>query len=292
MYMRHFICFALIVNMACSAHSQNQWVPDTISVHLPMLVRNTECYNCSYHGDLQTFLLNWVRPSIGTYWKSGDSVRIDYDSNEFEAYSKATLSFKLDTIRRILDHVRFELFYSYYHRTDSIYEDGYYRAFSFGIEVDSLGYWFAGNKLVVRDTATQWIQTIDTAYYSYNESFQAKGSSVTFDEEKMDSIRNDQTSFVFELSFQQMTIPDRVALTNVRQSSALTVRIGSDRSIRFSCPPILQAETFIVYDICGRYVLQHNLEMGESTYMIPSNRLPPGTYFARLGNLTTSFIVP
>jgi hypothetical protein len=64
-----------------------------------------------------------------------------------------------------------------------------------------------------------------------------------------------------------------------------------DHSIHFSFPAADHPQQLSIYDILGREVSRVEIAAGSSSYQMTSTGYPKGTYFARLGMQTASFMV-
>lgn len=65
-----------------------------------------------------------------------------------------------------------------------------------------------------------------------------------------------------------------------------------DQRVRFDFPATAAPCVLAVYDLLGRRINLEKISVGITGSDIPAMQLPPGTYFARLGEMTTSFVVP
>jgi hypothetical protein len=64
-----------------------------------------------------------------------------------------------------------------------------------------------------------------------------------------------------------------------------------DHTIHFSFPSSDHAQRITIYDILGREVSRLEIPVGSSSYAMSSIGYPKGTFFARLGLQTASFVM-
>ena len=148
--------------------------------------------------------------------------------------------------------------------------------------------------LMVQTTGKACEQRMDSGSYLYTYINAVSGKYPKSSEKDEFSVRlSDDTSNYDCLIKLIIAKPlNYVPSSKLRQSNVLNaVTSLPTQKVIFSFPDLATSENFVVTDILGRVIMQKVLPSGISDYSIPQGELKQGYYFARLGSLTTHFIV-
>lgn len=177
------------------------------------------------------------------------------------------------------------------------YEGDYYASLRTESDVEYLSFSNLNSKSIdsgifkVMDSGAQARIHLDSCYYHYNNYINYGPGSYASSTNEYLSIFEDTASFIFELSLNLFAPDLGTDMGNTYVPGSLrSITIFPPNRLRFEFPPSPESRPLIIYDILGRECKL--LPISSDVTETECNAPPPGTYFARLGNLTTSFIVP
>ncbi len=191
-----------------------------------------------------------------------------------------TISFELDSIAGKL-----RSFFIDYNGPN--YRDGCIRSY---INISVVDFKIIDDTLVKVDFISE--KTMSNGGYSYSSVYNCNGRGNTYGTEI--SSLSESTG----AAYCSMTIVIDKAASAVSENRIPTKNLNlvvkyfsNEYRILFSFPNRTTLQPLMIYDVLGRQIKQFGIPFGATEYSIHSDQFQSGYYFARLGSLTTHFIV-
>jgi hypothetical protein len=280
-----------------AASAQFHWQSQHINIQIPV-------YSIGYSSPV---IIGSQLPSqftdSATYFQDSLSVKMtfkyakyidDASSVPYLATIRAMVRFDLDTVSLLINNLTIsestaESFYD--GRFDS---HSYYLSSSFSFLPLHYQALHDGNTIIYYASSSQCIPFLQHTVYDEKWSYTRvdnQSPNVYSSEIKLDSVAiSDSSAFLYDLRFSLLMQFNSVPSKYEHVIPFTGMFSIDDQSVKFTFDQTLNTELLTIYDILGRKFVDLEIPAAVNDYRIKS--LPPGTYFARLGNLTTTFIVP
>jgi len=155
----------------------------------------------------------------------------------------------------------------------------------FFFQIDSCGFTVNKDTIIV-----EWLNPKLSKFYYYYES---SNGCITVTRGHYGFHQNATTvDSTFSGVFKLLISQENAVSSNT--SSPTRISVFNDilhQDIHFSFLLLTHSEPLLIYDILGREVKRIEIPSGVSEYSIPREQFRSGSYFARLGNMTASFVV-
>jgi hypothetical protein len=286
MKMTSLRCSVVIVLSLFAPSAQAQFDSNAmVSVYCPpigdgctMTVTHAWAFNDTERGsDFFSLSQSLGLGSIGPFrYRGGDSVY--FDTNEYSGYLWS-VHFNIDTTTKMFRNFVLSSSYSNY-ISPCVFNYGGYQSLS--ALVDSLPYKDSSGKLRANGAfliTLNFTAKVDCAssphqgYTGYCEN-------------------SEQVSDTISIEIIPNSYLDVTEARPSQENSAISIREqGSDLFVRVS-DIRTDTHTLEIYDLLGRNATKVDIPSAAEFVELPTAPLPPGLYFARLGNQVAKFVVP
>ncbi|MEP7233707.1 MAG: hypothetical protein ABI778_00295 [Ignavibacteriota bacterium] len=252
--------------------AQDKLLPTGVHMKIPMAVSSSKNP------------LNIYEDGVGTinyYSKQNDTVSIQYPIQDLSRayFASIRINFIFDSAGSQLKNFQFMRYGSVPRGTDN-----------FAIQFALLKFiWLSDSTFYVADSGKECMQTIESASYHYYKS--DNPPSTGYISISSDSLfRADTAAFRCNFSFQLFKAPS-VSVRKTYIETNFYATFSSKNILTFSIPNYSSPQSLLIYDILGREISQIEIPAGSTSYRMSSAGYPKGTYFARLGSQTASFMI-
>ncbi len=227
------------------------------------------------------------------YLRNKDSISLEYYSGSQDTINRTRstlIYFILDSANNELKNFSIAYVYQYIPVGSP---NGHYEYYKASAHFSVLGYVLSGDSLfIVNESGTSCRTKLDSAYYWSYINDVSNGDMTVGKSDRMDSLLEDTASYNCSLAFALTKIVDAVAAPHSVQQAISVSTSLPDHTIHFSFSAIDHVQTLFLYDILGREIARAVISSGTTQYSIRFSEFHSGYCFARLGNLTGSFIAP
>jgi hypothetical protein len=297
--MKKYICFCIVASspfLIGHAYSQNKVLAYSISIQASAQVHYYQSSPTGGHDP------NWPNDTIevqnlgesllrqDTVIQSGDTMTIKWG---FNIGGSGEQHIESDEIQLVLDTLNKRADFSYSTWYDVVnFDQGSLEVKDFFFQ--SLDYQTMGDTIIFINADSKkllkgHVKSID---YSYTQTVK------TFDSVHHTQYINDDKQLV---NVDSNTLNLSIALISVKPinnvhsemsfNNSLIASISFTHTIHFSFPSSNNSQQMSIYDILGREISRIEIPAGSSSYQMSSVGYPRGTFFARLGLQTASFMV-
>lgn len=301
-YCAKFLIIFLLLLSGTSSSAQTKLQLLKISVKFPVVTNihshsseSNDIPDCS-GSEICEILIDSSNSQFITQTQQNDSISYSFKSNTPSLPVTYNVHFLFDTINHQIKD--FFVFKSYTHGEDIIpnpYRGSKSTYIKKTVFLKNLEYIVLGDTLlIVQATGKACEERMDSGSYlnTYVEGVCGKYPKYSERDEFSVSLSDDTSNYDCLIKLIIAKPLNYVPSSKLRQSNVLNaVTSLPTQKVIFSFPDLATSENFVVTDILGRVIMQKALPYGSSDYSIPQRVLKPGYYFARLGSLTTHFVV-
>jgi len=276
--------------------AQGYWWPVRMNVQIPAIIEHTNYSAFTTTRDTGSVGFGvpdyvWGYRNRDTSYQIDDSV---FMSRSIYTPQDQTIHFFFDTLNKELINFDFEFVWDL-STGDPIMYKTHANHFTQKILFSALPYEIRGESLFVLVSGKSCEMRLSQAFYSYvladfYNPPRSQGTS-SGDSYKSITLLDDTTKYRCEMIF---ILEKPVSTVSPKQSelrSFCNSIFLSGHTTHFSFPPSARSQSLLIYNILGREVSKIEIPAGSTSYTLSSAAYPKGTYFARLGLETASFIV-
>ncbi|MBS1904954.1 MAG: hypothetical protein JSS75_14715 [Bacteroidetes bacterium] len=222
------------------------------------------------------------------YRSTGDTVDLWFASSGSPFYSDDDhVHIVVDPGAAIVETLTIDYHVDYDYRDEQHHTTCHIHARPFPYVTDSLG---SPHALMTNTQCYAEFDTMQFTVFNQKPLSDTSYSLETFHFVKMapDTV---PSRFVFSISVDSSSLltPSSPAIDR----SALKIfYVLESGEISINIPRLNHPETLVVSDVLGRIMKSEQISITPQALSLKRSVLPPGLYFARLGELTTSFVVP